>query len=73
MDDDRLPKQILYGELSTGQSRAGGQRKRHKDLMKTALNKFDIASNMLETFARDRSDWRKKCFKGASKCEQKCN
>ena len=30
MDENRLPKQVLYGELSTGKRRAGGQKKRHK-------------------------------------------
>ena len=73
MDDDRLPKQILYGELSTGRRKAGGQKKRHKDLIKTVLNKFDIAPDMLESFAADRGDWRNKCYEGAGSCERKRN
>ena len=31
MNDDRPPKQILYGELSKGAKAAGGQLKRYKD------------------------------------------
>ena len=73
MEDHRLPKQILYGELSSGRRRAGGQKKRHKDLIKNVLNKFDLAPGMLEPLARDRNDWRRRCFEGAGKCEQKRN
>ena len=73
MDDDRLPKQILYGELSTGRRKAGGQKKRHKDYVKTVLKKFDIPPDLLETCAVDRSVWRSKCYEGERKCEQKRN
>ena len=73
MDAERLPKQILYGELSSGRRGVGGQKKRHKDLMKTVLKKFDITPVMLETLAKDRNIWRKKCYEGASKCEDKRN
>jgi len=31
MSDSRLPKQIFYGELSSGKRSAGGQKKRYKD------------------------------------------
>jgi hypothetical protein len=30
MQDHRLPKQLLYGELSQGKRTAGGQKKRYK-------------------------------------------
>ena len=57
MEDDRLPKQILYGELSSGVRKAGGQKKRHKDYVKSVLKKFEIEPNMLESFAKDRGGW----------------
>jgi hypothetical protein len=31
MQDHRLPKQLLYGELSQGKRTAGGQKKRYKN------------------------------------------
>ena len=73
MDATRLPKQLLYGELSSGLRKAGGQKKRHKDYMKTVLNKFDISPERLESLAADRNEWRSKCHEGARKCEQKRN
>ena len=73
MDDSRLPKQVLYGELSTGVRRAGGPKKRHKDHIKTVLKKFEIPPNQLELHAQNRSGWRSKCYEGAKKCEQKRN
>ena len=73
MEETRLPKQILYGELSTGKRKVGGQRKRYKDYIKTVLRKFEIPSNTLETCAADRIDWRTKCYEGAKICQEKRN
>ena len=38
MPDERLPKRLLYGELSEGKRFLGGQRKRYKDTLKAFLN-----------------------------------
>ena len=73
MEDSRLPKQILYGELAQGTRSAGGQKKRHKDHMKSILKKFDIDPSALETTALNRNLWRTQCHQGASSCEQKRN
>ena len=73
MDDSRLPKQMLYGELTTGRRSAGGQRKRHKDHMKVVLKKFDIDPSRLESSSTDRNAWRSQCYSGAMICEQKRN
>ena len=35
--DDRLPKEILYGELQVGKCSHGGQKKRYKDTSKSPL------------------------------------
>ena len=73
MDDSRLPKQILYGELTVGSRSAGGQKKRHKDHMKVVLKKFDIEPSRLESSAIDRNTWRSQCYTGARNCERKHN
>ena len=70
MDDNRLPNQVIYVELSTGERRVEGQKKRHKDQIKTVLKKFKVAPEILETYAADRSGWRTKCHEGAKKCQQ---
>ncbi len=42
MSDDRLPKQLLYGELCYGKRSVGGQKKRFKDTLKKTLTSFNI-------------------------------
>ena len=58
MSDTRLPKQLLYGELSSGKRSQGGQRKRFKDSLKNNLKRFDIDTGLWESAAADRSRWR---------------
>ena len=42
MSDSIIPKQLLYGELSQGARKVGGQRKRCKDSLKAYLKDFNI-------------------------------
>ncbi|KAI8513188.1 Peripheral-type benzodiazepine receptor-associated protein [Branchiostoma belcheri] len=44
MDDNRLPKKILYGELSQGSRPRGRPKLRFKDLCKATLQDFSIES-----------------------------
>ncbi|XP_078077501.1 LOW QUALITY PROTEIN: uncharacterized protein LOC144499261 [Mustelus asterias] len=37
MPDERMPKQLLFGELSAGTHSHGGQKKRYKDTLKASL------------------------------------
>ena len=37
MADDRIPKDVFYGELDAGHRTRGGQRKRYKDVLKGRL------------------------------------
>ena len=59
MDDSRLPKQFLYGELSKGSRTIGRQKLRFRDLTKKVLKACKIEHQELETLASDRSEWRK--------------
>lgn len=45
MNPNRLPKQVLYGELSTGNRNCGGQREHFKDYLKYNLKKCQIHNN----------------------------
>ena len=44
MHDDRIPKQLFYGELCHGKRTVGGQRKRFKDSLKVSLKDFNIST-----------------------------
>jgi hypothetical protein len=69
MTDDRLPKQLLYGELSSGKRSRGGQKKRFKDSLKSSLKAFEIDWNSWEQMALDRPQWRASVFEGFKSCE----
>ena len=60
MPDNRLPKQLLYGELKTGKRDRAGPKKRYKDSLKESLKKIDVDVNNWETLASDRTAWRAK-------------
>ena len=42
MPDTRVPKQLLYAELSSGKRKTGGQWKRYKDQLKANLKKCEM-------------------------------
>ena len=58
MGDQRIPKQLLYGELRDGERHQGGQRKPFKDSLKHNMKQCGINEVNLETMAVDRSRWR---------------
>lgn len=68
LSDDGLPKQLLYGELSTGERTAGGQ-KRFKDSLKISLKGLEIDVKSWESAALDRLTWRSQISKGAKAAE----
>ena len=71
MSDERLPKQVLYGEQDVGRRRAGGQRKCYKDDLKRTLQKSDIQPDQLELLVVDRPGWRDVCVRGLAYCEER--
>ena len=56
--DERLPKNVLYGELQEGKRSQGGQKKRYKDTLKASLKDFNIPTESWEQAAQDRTKWR---------------
>ena len=70
MDNDRLPKQLLYGELAEGQRTVGGQIKRYKDTVRSTLDKCHIPHANLEHLAADRDVWRDVCREGLARFEE---
>ena len=66
MNDSRLPKAVLYGELTEG-----GQRLRYKDIVKRHIKATHITVDHWETFAKDRQQWRQAIHRGKSHIEEK--
>ena len=66
MEDHRLPKIILYGELSSGLRNRGAPKKRYKDTLKKSLGAYNISHLEWTTLAEDRGTWRRTISKAAS-------
>ncbi|KAI8513757.1 hypothetical protein Bbelb_080810 [Branchiostoma belcheri] len=64
MPGNRLPRHILYGELTNGCRSVGGQHKRYKDNLKANLKKCGLQPHRLEEAAAERSRWRQECATG---------
>ena len=71
MADDRIPKDVFYGELDAGHRTRGGQRKRYKDVLKATLKSCGIPHNTWEATATDRALWRSTCHSGLRDYEEK--
>lgn len=69
MDDSRLPKRLLYGELTVGKRTLGRPKKRYKDTLKEALKKCDIPHTTWEQRAQNRLEWRSLVKQGVSRYE----
>ena len=69
MADHRLPKIILYGELSSGLRNRGAPKKRCKDTLKKSLGACNISHHEWITLAKDRGAWRRTISKAASSFE----
>ena len=65
MPESRLPRRVLYGQLSTGTRARGGPKKRYKDQLRRTLSAFDISPQNFEAVATDRAEWRAVCHRGA--------
>ncbi|KAI8495055.1 hypothetical protein Bbelb_270410 [Branchiostoma belcheri] len=73
LPSNRLPRQVLYGELTHGRRAVGGQYKRYKDSLKNNLKKCDIPTQELEHCAADRSGWRSACVAGSQLYTRRLN
>ena len=58
MDDGRIPKYILYGELALGRRTTGHPHLRHKDLCVRDMKAVDIDTMSREGLAADHTKWR---------------
>ena len=58
MDDTRLPRQVLYGELTSGTRPHGGPKRRYKDQFKQNMKLTGLNPQTWDQLAKDRSTWR---------------
>ena len=70
MDDNRIPKQLFYGEKKNGKRKASKPKQRHKDQLKSNLKKCKISVDNLEDWATNRPKWRKAVFEGVNLFEK---
>ena len=69
MEDSRMPKAVLFGELKAGKRNRGAPKKRYKDQLKKQLSLADIPPNSWQDAASDRLTWRSKIRKASRKFE----
>ncbi|XP_062591527.1 uncharacterized protein LOC134253020 [Saccostrea cucullata] len=58
IDNGRIPKDVLYGELATGSRPTGRPVLRYKDVLKRDMRAGDIDPACWEAVAADRNRWR---------------
>ena len=71
MEDGRIPKDILYGELASGKRSVGRPQLRYKDVCKHDMKALDINTENWEEIAADRSKWRSVLHKQLKSGEEK--
>ncbi|XP_078593825.1 uncharacterized protein LOC144871797 [Branchiostoma floridae x Branchiostoma japonicum] len=71
MEDSRIPKMLLYGQLKQGHRNQGRPFKRYRDTLKANLKSCNINTNSWEETAHDRTDWKRQCKSGIMAFESK--
>ena len=69
MEVDRLPREILYGEIREGVRRVGRLLLRYKDVIKQDLRSALIDTSAWENIAKHRDTWWRRFKAGLSKAE----
>ena len=57
LEDNRLPKKLMFGELASGKRKQGRPLKRVKDCVKASISHVEITPKELEPRAHDRTGW----------------
>ena len=70
MPGNRLPRRLVYSELSCGRRLVGDQKKHFKDHIKSSLSKCGIPFDRLEEMVGDREEWRAVCDQGLATLAQ---
>ena len=71
--DHRLPKKLLYSELSQGKRPQADEKKGLKDTLNVSMKSFAVTSNSLNYMVQDRNKEREVVKRGAKACEARRN
>ena len=71
MEDGRLPKNILYGQLTSGARPVGRPSLRFKDACNRDMKACDISPKDWEAVAEDRTTWRQATHRGIERADEK--
>ena len=66
MDENRINRQVMYGELKDGARKQGRPKLKYKDTLKSNLKWSGIQPRQLEACASDRSGWRSLTYKATA-------
>ena len=66
IDDECLPKCLLFGEPIEGKTSIAGQKKCFKDTLKAPLKDFSVDFDMWENLASDRASWQNAMHHGVA-------
>ena len=61
---ERLPRQVLYGDLATGTRTVGRPKLRHENVCKATLIYFHIEIDSWQNMSLDRNLWRHATYNG---------
>ena len=70
MEECRLPRRLMYGELLAGKRNQGRPKLRYKDTVKANLQWCRINPRDLEGYAMDRPKWRRSVHRAAANFEE---
>jgi len=70
MEEFRMPRRLMYGELKLGKRNQGRPKLRYKDTVKANIQWCHVKPKKLEERAMDRSDWRASTHKAAANYEE---
>ena len=71
MEDGRIPKDFLYGELAVGKRSCGCPQLRYRDVGKQDMKALEINPESSEDIVADRSSWRCLLHKQLKEGEEK--
>ena len=69
MQDGRIPKDVMFGQLKEGKRKRGRPKLRYTDVVKRDLHKVKVEHTKWENVAADRKVWKSKCKEGIKLAE----
>ena len=70
MPNDKIPKQLLLGQLEQGHRHQGGPKLRYKDFIKANMKSCGIDFLHFEKLSSDRTNWRSLCHSSLQQFEE---